>query len=395
MSPQAKADAASIPRPSLSPGPYPKARLHGGDHVHRDQPLQLLGLFLQIQGPVHSEGTRNISTIFATAWEVPLWNLDKDWVQSICRSFAKNEMVALLKISGEDGGTLFELVTEQKPDLIQEKTDVYHESSHIGSIELGLTTRIYKKNNNEILLGSIVQMLLVVIGLIFSTRWIMNRILERPLGHLISRIDEISSGEYAKESKQFDHFEISVILDRFNHMASMVKSREDTLLETNKRLEMEISERKEAEIALGESENRYRQLVEDLPVGLFRASPEAEGPFLMGNPALAMMFGCSTVEEFSGTLVKDIYMDPGNAGAGSGYASGRRFHQGPGNRVQAKGRHTPGGTCHFSRGAGRRGEPPLRRRHHRRHHRAQEPGAAEAAGAEDGSHRDAGGRYRP
>ena len=110
--------------------------------------------------------------------EVPLWNVDKDWIESICRSFAKNEMVALLKVLGEDGNYLFEMVTEEKPGLIKEKSDVYHEGSWIGSIERGLTTRIYKKSNYQILLGSILQMLLVVIGLVFSTKLILNRILK-------------------------------------------------------------------------------------------------------------------------------------------------------------------------------------------------------------------------
>ena len=242
--------------------------------------------------------------------EVPLWNVDKDWVQSICKSFSKNEMVGLLKILGEDGSYLFEMATEEKPGLIKEKTDVYHEGSWIGSIELGLTTRIYKKSNYQILLGSVLQMLLVVIGLVFSTKLILNRMLERPLKHLIARIDEISSGEYGEKSEPLGHFEIALILDRFNHMANMVKSREDTLLETNKKLELEISERKDAEEALSESENRYRQLVEELPVGLFRASPEIEGRFVMGNPALARMFGYPTVEEFTGNLARDIYRDP-------------------------------------------------------------------------------------
>jgi len=242
--------------------------------------------------------------------EVPLWNVDKDWIESICRSFAKNEMVALLKVLGEDGNYLFEMVTEEKPGLIKEKSDVYHEGSWIGSIELGLTTRIYKRSNYQILLGSILQMVLVVIGLAFFTKLILDRILKRPMNHLISRIDEISTGEYAEESQSFDHFEINSILDRFDHMGNMVKSREDSLLETNKKLELEISERKEAEEALSESESRYRQLVEDLPVGLFRASPEEEGAFFMGNPALAKMFGYLTVEEFSGTLVRNTYWDP-------------------------------------------------------------------------------------
>ncbi len=242
--------------------------------------------------------------------EVPLWNMDRDWVESICRSFSRNETVALLRVLGEDGTHLFDTATDEKDGLIKEKSEVFHEGTWIGTIELGLTTRFIQKSNYQFSLVSVFQMLLVVLGLVFSTKLILNRSLGRPLKHLISRIEEISTGKYGEKPETFGHFEIARILDKFNHMANVVKTREDILLETNKKLEMEIAERKEAEKALSESENRYRQLVEYLPVGLFRASPEPEGRFLMVNPALAKMFGCRTVEEFSGTLVRDIYRDP-------------------------------------------------------------------------------------
>lgn len=50
--------------------------------------------------------------------------------------------------------------------------------------------------------------------------------------------------------------------------------------------------------ALAESEDRYRRLMEDLPVGVFRTAPGKEGKILMCNPATAAMFGCNTVDEF-------------------------------------------------------------------------------------------------
>ena len=242
--------------------------------------------------------------------EVPLWNVDRDWIESICRSFANNEMVALLKVTGEDGEYLFKMVNEEEPNLIRINGQVHHKDSVIGMVELGLTTRIYKKSNYQILFGSIVQMLLVIIGLVFSTKLILTRILARPLQHLMTRIDEISAGKYGEKSISFDHFEVATILGKFNQMANKVKNRENSLIETNKQLETEIADRKEAEKALGESERRYRQLIEDLPVGIFRSSPKAEGPFLMVNPALVKMFGYQTQEEMMKKSVKNIYQDP-------------------------------------------------------------------------------------
>ncbi len=243
--------------------------------------------------------------------EVPLWNIDRDWIESICRSFSKNETVALLKVAGEDGHYLFEMVNAQDPILIKQKSLVLYKGLVIGSVELGLTKRLYEKSNYQMLYRSVLQMIFVIIGLMFSTKLILNRIVQRPLNHLITRIEEISAGEYRQQTQIFDHFEMATILEKFNHMAHKVKSRENSLIDTNKKLESEIVDRREAEEALRESEKRYRQLVEDLPVGMFRSSPLDEGRFQMANPALIKMFGYRAEEEFTHLSAKNIYRDPG------------------------------------------------------------------------------------
>ncbi len=51
----------------------------------------------------------------------------------------------------------------------------------------------------------------------------------------------------------------------------------------------DITERKRAEAALAESENRYRTLFDDSLVGIYRTSPD--GQILMANPALVRMLG--------------------------------------------------------------------------------------------------------
>jgi len=59
----------------------------------------------------------------------------------------------------------------------------------------------------------------------------------------------------------------------------------------------DITDRLRAERALRESEERYRTLVENLNVGVFRVSMTPEGRRGDANRALANMFGCDSVEE--------------------------------------------------------------------------------------------------
>ncbi len=61
---------------------------------------------------------------------------------------------------------------------------------------------------------------------------------------------------------------------------------------------------------MAESEERYRSLVNNLNVGVYRNEPGLEGRFVSANPALARMHGYDSVEEFEQVKVADLYPNP-------------------------------------------------------------------------------------
>lgn len=81
---------------------------------------------------------------------------------------------------------------------------------------------------------------------------------------------------------------------------------------TNARLfetaQRELAERKRAEQALRESEERYRSVFDGLPVGLCRVTPE--GKFLTVNPALVNLLGFPSVESLLASNAIELYVDP-------------------------------------------------------------------------------------
>jgi len=95
-----------------------------------------------------------------------------------------------------------------------------------------------------------------------------------------------------------------------NHLELLVKQRTEELVEINKALKRENAEREAAEEAFRKSEERYRSLIENLPIGLYRNTPGSQGQFIMANPAIAKMHGYETADEFLLTSVSDLYWNP-------------------------------------------------------------------------------------
>ena len=72
---------------------------------------------------------------------------------------------------------------------------------------------------------------------------------------------------------------------------------------------LDISEQRQAEQALRESEEKYRELVENATYGIYRSN--REGTFLDVNPALVAMLGYSSKAELmTRNLDRDIYENP-------------------------------------------------------------------------------------
>jgi PAS domain S-box-containing protein len=86
----------------------------------------------------------------------------------------------------------------------------------------------------------------------------------------------------------------------------------------------DITDRRRDEEALRESEERYRTLVSNLPVGLYRNTPGPTGHFVAANPAIARMFGYDSVEEFLPQSVASLYADAESRAA----FSARVLHEG-------------------------------------------------------------------
>jgi two-component system cell cycle sensor histidine kinase/response regulator CckA len=77
---------------------------------------------------------------------------------------------------------------------------------------------------------------------------------------------------------------------------------------------LDITEQKEADLALRHSEEKYRSLVRNAVYGIYRSN--RAGRFLEVNPALVRMLGYDSREELlTADMAKDVYQNPGERAA--------------------------------------------------------------------------------
>jgi PAS domain S-box-containing protein len=67
---------------------------------------------------------------------------------------------------------------------------------------------------------------------------------------------------------------------------------------------------RQSEKDLRESEERYRTLVENVNVGVYRSTGDLEGRYLQVNPAMAKIFAYESLEEFMKVPIAKRYVDP-------------------------------------------------------------------------------------
>lgn len=70
-----------------------------------------------------------------------------------------------------------------------------------------------------------------------------------------------------------------------------------------------ISDRKKGEKALRESEEKYRSLIENVNIGIYRHLFTPDDRFVQANPSMLKIFGYDSIDAFTGSTMSDLFTD--------------------------------------------------------------------------------------
>ncbi|MCB2189462.1 MAG: PAS domain S-box protein [Deltaproteobacteria bacterium] len=238
--------------------------------------------------------------------EVPLWTMNEEVARAIAAAFSQNRGVLSLLVTDSEGRVVFHLARSSPKSGLTREAVISHQGRVLGHVVLTLSLSEYARENHLLLVGSVITVLAVVLTLLGATGLLLGRLLKRPLAALVRSIDALGRGDYAAVPEDVRYLELEDILARFNRMARQVQRREESLRQANQRLQEQIQERRKAQAARRESEERYRRLFDNITDLIY--THDLEGRLLAVNRAAAERLE-TPAEELAGRSLAD-FMPP-------------------------------------------------------------------------------------
>lgn len=205
--------------------------------------------------------------------EWPLWNMDDELIVKVGTAFATNTEIASLTIYDDRQRVVYRH-TNPNGNQLKRSFVITHEGQNIGSVEIALSLHAYEEKSRWLLFSSLATALLLIVSLLGAVRWLLARLLKKPVEVLSGVMDEVARGKYLQLDLTETYAEFSPILAGFRTMTEVVASREASLRQTNEQLATEMAQRRQVELEKHASEERLRAFYELGLVGLAITSPE-------------------------------------------------------------------------------------------------------------------------
>lgn len=212
------------------------------------------------------------STRLAENLEIPLWEVDSEWVESIITTEMMDKNIQGIFVEGE-GGLFVSKTRDEQWQLVSgvsgfdaeslvHQALIFHDETKIGVVQLNITRRFVEAKVNEASLPRVVQTLFLVLTLILILSYIINRIVTNPLQRILETARLIAKGDYSRNIQIQSSDEIGMLGHEFNLMKGNVSLREKERDGALQQLQRELVHRSHNEAQLKLDDERTRAQLE-------------------------------------------------------------------------------------------------------------------------------------
>lgn len=151
--------------------------------------------------------------------------------------------------------------------------------------------------------------------LVFVFIVLLSRAVTRPIRRLVEAANKVASGDFTAKAEVFGRDEIGELANAFNRMTadlSRLLEDERELAVASASLAAERAKSEELEKAyleLARTQQKYKDLVDNLNVGVYRNAFDPEGRFFEVNPAMLSMFEAASADELLPLRLSDLFYD--------------------------------------------------------------------------------------
>ncbi len=214
--------------------------------------------------------------------EIPLWNLDLEYLEGVCQSYISNDLIVNIRITDAFGEILVEEGEGTDKNLIKRNVEIFHNEELLANLDISLSPRSSIENNRQSLWLSI---LIVSVVFLFSSIFsgiILGRFIKKSFNNINKIVHSYADGKYSPPLQPVAYREFRNFITVLSKMGQKIT------------IQME---------ELREAEGKYRGIFENAKVGIYQSTPE--GRYISVNPVLAKILGYDSPMEVI-TSITDI-----------------------------------------------------------------------------------------
>ncbi|MGE4518123.1 MAG: ATP-binding protein [Desulfobacteraceae bacterium] len=254
-----------------------------------------------------------IMTVAKTGLSTALWQLNSQYTNDFAQSLLLSDQIIYLKVSF-NGKPLSEKSSSRygskdfsyfksSPNFITREDKIFHGDFEVGEIQIALARQTIHSSLLNNLKSTILMITLVSAAILMSSLFLTKKYLLSRIIRIEKLMEKASSGDLDVKFFSGKNDQLARLSRNIDRMLENLKK----ITASRDELNYQIEERKKIEQALRESEERFREFVENTDNLVLRI--DSKGRFIYANPVAEKVYGKSPAELYGLRIIDFTHSD--------------------------------------------------------------------------------------